>query len=41
METLEEALQCIKTLKIENERLRAELDMYKNRNTGGRKKHDN
>ena len=30
METLEEALQCIKTLKIENERLRAELDMYKN-----------
>ena len=40
METVEEALQCIKTLKIENERLRAELDMYKNRNTGGRKKHD-
>ena len=40
METLEEALQCIKTLRIENERLRAELDMYKNRNTGGRKKHD-
>ena len=27
METLEEALQCIKTLKIENERLRAELDL--------------
>ena len=40
METLEEALQCIKTLKIENEHLRAELDMYKNRSTGGRKKHD-
>lgn len=40
METLEEALQCIKTLRIENEHLRAELDMYKNRNTGGRKKHD-
>ena len=34
------ALQRIAQLEQENEQLRAELEVYKNRNTGGRKKHD-
>ena len=40
MKTFEEALQRIRELELENERLRAELEVYKNRNVGGRKKHD-
>ncbi len=38
--TLEDALQRIKELELENEQLRAELEVYKNRNIGGRKKHN-
>ena len=38
--TLEDALQRIKELELENEQLRVELEAYKNRNTGGRKKHN-
>ena len=45
---LEQPNQChfpvspprIAQLERENEQLRAELEVYKNRNTGGRKKHD-
>lgn len=40
MKTLEQALQRIEELEAENKRLKAELEIYKNRNTGGRKKHD-
>ena len=38
--SLKSALQRIAQLEQENEQLRAELEVYKNRNTGGRKKHD-
>ena len=38
--SLKSALQRIAQLERENEQLRAELEVYKNRNTGGRKKHD-
>ena len=38
--SLKSALQRIAQLEQENEQLRAELEIYKNRNTGGRKKHD-
>ena len=38
--SLKSALQRITQLEQENEQLRAELEVYKNRNTGGRKKHD-
>ena len=38
--TLEEALRRIRELESENEQLRAQLAVYQNRNTGGRKKHD-
>ena len=38
--SLKSALQRIAQLEKENEQLRAELEVYKNRNTGGRKKHD-
>lgn len=34
---IESALQRIAQLEQENEQLRAELEVYKNRNTGGRK----
>ena len=34
--TLEDALRRIKELELENGRLRAELEVYKNRNIGGR-----
>lgn len=40
MKTLEEALQRIKELEMENEKLRAELEVCQKRNIGGRKKHD-
>lgn len=35
--SLKSALQRIAQLERENEQLRAELEVYKNRNTGGRK----
>ena len=38
--TLEDALARIEKLENENKKLRAELEVYKKRNTGGRKKHD-
>ena len=38
--TLEEALERIKFLEAENEHLKVELEAYRNRNTGGRKKHN-
>lgn len=38
--TLEEALARIKELEEENKQLKAELEVYKNRKTGGRKKHN-
>lgn len=38
--TLEDALARIEELENENKKLRAELEVYKKRNTGGRKKHD-
>ena len=38
VDTLEDALRRIKELELENGRLRAELEVYKNRNIGGRKK---
>ena len=38
--TLEDALARIEELGNENKKLRAELEVYKKRNTGGRKKHD-
>ncbi len=37
---LEDALERIKELEKENKKLREELEYYKNRNYGGRKKHD-
>ncbi len=40
VDTLEDALRRIKELELENGRLRAELEVYKNRNIGGRKKHN-
>lgn len=38
--TLDDALKRIKELEDENARLKEELEYYKNRKTGGRKKHD-
>lgn len=38
--TLEEALCYIEKLETENKQLREEVEVYKNRNFGGRKKHD-
>ena len=38
--TLEEALDRIKELEAENKQLLSELEYYRNRNYGGRKKHD-
>lgn len=38
--TLEEALNRIKELEAENKQLLSELEYYRNRNYGGRKKHD-
>ena len=38
--TLKEALERIKELEVENKQLKEELEVYKNRNTGGRKKHN-
>lgn len=38
--TLEEALERITELEAENEQLRSELEYYRNRNYGGRKKHN-
>lgn len=40
MNEMNKALERIKELEEENRRLRAELEKYKNRNSGGRKKHD-
>ena len=40
IKTLEDALKRTEELEVENEKLKVELDVYKNRNTGGRKKHD-
>lgn len=37
---LEDALERIKELEKENKKLREELEYYRNRNYGGRKKHD-
>lgn len=38
--TLEEALERIKTLEEENKQLLLELEYYRKRNYGGRKKHN-
>ena len=38
--TLEEALDRIKELEAENKQLFSELEYHRNRNHGGRKKHD-
>ena len=38
--TLEEALERIKVLEAENKQLLSELEYYRNRNYGGRKKHN-
>lgn len=38
--TLEEALMRIKELEEENKQLLSELEYYRNRNYGGRKKHN-
>ena len=38
--TLEEALERIKTLEEENKQLLTELEYYRKRNYGGRKKHN-
>ena len=38
--TLEEALDRNKELEAENKQLLSELEYYRNRNYGGRKKHD-
>ncbi|WP_456033746.1 resolvase [Roseburia inulinivorans] len=38
--TLEETLDRIKELEAENKQLLSELEYYRNRNYGGRKKHD-
>ena len=38
--TLEEALDRIKELEAENKQLLSELEYYRNRNYGGRKKHN-
>ncbi len=40
MNTLEEALVRIKELEEENKQLLSELEHYRNRNYGGRKKHN-
>lgn len=40
IETLEEALERIRELEEENKQLLEELEYYKNRNHGGRKKHN-
>lgn len=40
MNTLEEALVRIKELEEENKQLLSELEYYRNRNYGGRKKHN-
>jgi len=38
--TIEEALERIKELEEENKQLLSELEYYRNRNYGGRKKHN-
>jgi len=38
--SLEQALKRIEELEAENTQLKAELEIYKNRNYGGRKKHN-
>ena len=38
--TMEEALERIKELEVENGQLLNELEYYRNRNYGGRKKHN-
>ena len=40
VKTLEEALERIKKLEEENKKLLSELEYYRNRNYGGRKKHN-
>lgn len=40
VKTLEEALERIKELEEENKKLLSELEYYRNRNYGGRKKHN-
>ena len=40
IKTLEEALERIKKLEEENKKLLSELEYYRNRNYGGRKKHN-
>lgn len=40
IKTLEEALECIMELEEENKKLLSELEYYKNRKYGGRKKHN-
>lgn len=40
VQTLEEALERIKELETENEKLREQLAVYQNRNFGGRRKHN-
>ena len=40
IETLEDALERIKELEQENDKLRAELEDYKQRKNAGRKKHN-
>ena len=40
VKTLEEALERIKELEEENKKLLSELEYYRNRNDGGRKKHN-
>lgn len=40
IKTLEEALERIKELEEENKKLLSELEYYRNRNYGGRKKHN-
>lgn len=38
--TLEEAIKRIEELERDNKKFKSELEYYKNRKTGGRKKHD-
>lgn len=40
IKTFDEAIQRIQELESENAKLAAELEKYRNRNYGGRKKHD-
>ena len=40
IKTLEEALERIKKLEEENKKLLSEVEYYRNRNYGGRKKHN-